>query len=114
MVPIIDSKGLQHELHLFVETATAPATAIFEVIKKVIAQINPEILVIGCNNKVLTNSELNLAWYTYRKFLRTCVRQKAFQERVVLQCLLHMPQLLPNFQAFAVLAVPRQTQPGHV
>ncbi|KAK9827875.1 hypothetical protein WJX74_007056 [Apatococcus lobatus] len=51
VVPIIDSKGLQHELHLFVETATAPAKAIFEVIEKVAAHIKPVLVVIGCNNK---------------------------------------------------------------
>ena len=52
MVPLIGRRGLQHELHLFVETASCPPQAIFDVVQKVVSQISPVAVVLGSNNKV--------------------------------------------------------------
>lgn len=50
MFPLLDSKGLAHDVHLSVETVDAPGSAIAEAIGKVAEEVDAALVVLGTNN----------------------------------------------------------------
>ena len=48
--PLLDSKGLAHDVHLSVETVDAPGSAIAEAIGKVAEEVDAALVVLGTNN----------------------------------------------------------------
>ena len=50
MFPLLDSKGLAHDVHLSVETVDAPASAIAEAVGKVAEEVDAALVVLGTNN----------------------------------------------------------------
>lgn len=51
MEPILEASGVQHRMHLSIETLDAPASAIADVITKVADQVAAELVVLGANRK---------------------------------------------------------------
>ena len=56
--PLLDSKGLAHDVHLSVETVDAPGSAIAEAIGKVAEEVRAALVVLGTNN-VLVRSPVH-------------------------------------------------------
>ena len=48
----LDAQGIVHNLHLFVDTENAPASAIFQSINGVCEKVTADVLVMAVNNKV--------------------------------------------------------------
>ena len=48
--PLLDSKGLAHDVHLSVETVDAPGSAIAAAIGKVAEEVGAALVVLGTNN----------------------------------------------------------------
>ena len=48
--PLLDSKGLAHDVHLSVETVDAPGSALAEAIGKVAEEVDAALVVLGTNN----------------------------------------------------------------
>ena len=48
----MDERGITHNLHLFVDTVNAPASAIFETVNSVCEQVDAAFLVMAANHRV--------------------------------------------------------------